>query len=54
MDFYSAYAQGFARVAAITLPVAIGDPATNAERIIEQARAVSASTSPSRCSPSWR
>jgi NAD+ synthase (glutamine-hydrolysing) len=41
VDFYSAYAQGFARVAAITLPVAIGDPATNAERIIEQARAVS-------------
>jgi len=42
VDFYSAYAQGFARVAAITLPVAIGDPATNAQRIIEQARAVSA------------
>ena len=42
MDFYSAYAQGFARVAAITLPVAIGDPATNAERIIEQAQAASA------------
>jgi NAD+ synthase (glutamine-hydrolysing) len=41
VDFYSAYAQGFARVAAITLPVAIGDPATNAERIIEQARAAS-------------
>ncbi|MEO5664719.1 MAG: NAD(+) synthase [Nocardioides sp.] len=41
MDFYSAYAQGFARVAAITLPVAIGDPARNAERIIEQARAAS-------------
>jgi len=41
VDFYSAYAQGFARVAAITLPVAIGDPATNAERVIEQARAAS-------------
>ena len=41
MDFYSAYAQGFARVAAITLPVAIGDPATNAQRIIEQASAAS-------------
>ncbi|QIK76073.1 NAD(+) synthase [Nocardioides piscis] len=39
MDFFSAYAQGFARVAAITLPVAIADPATNAQRIIEQARA---------------
>ncbi|GAB2768353.1 NAD(+) synthase [Nocardioides salsibiostraticola] len=39
MDFYSAYAQGFARVAACTLPVAIADPATNVERILEQARA---------------
>ncbi|CAN5419853.1 NAD(+) synthase [soil metagenome] len=39
MDFYSAYAHGFARVAACTLPVAIADPATNAARIIEQARA---------------
>ncbi len=38
MDFYSAYAQGFARVAACTLPVALADPATNAERILEQAR----------------
>ena len=41
VDFYSAYAQGFARVAAITLPVAIADPATNAQRTIEQARAAS-------------
>ncbi|WP_148615967.1 NAD(+) synthase [Nocardioides rubriscoriae] len=39
MDFYSAYAHGFARVAACTLPVAIADPATNAERVVEQARA---------------
>ena len=39
MDFYSAYAHGFARVAACTLPVAIADPATNAARTIEQARA---------------
>lgn len=38
MDFYSAYAQGFARVAAITVPVAIADPAANAERVIEEAR----------------
>ncbi|MDQ4051610.1 MAG: NAD(+) synthase [Actinomycetota bacterium] len=38
MDFYSAYAHGFARVAACTLPVAVADPATNAQRIIEQAR----------------
>ncbi len=39
MDFYSAYTHGFARVAACTLPVAIADPATNAARIVEQARA---------------
>ncbi len=39
VDFYSAYAHGFARVAAVTLPVALADPATNAERTIEQARA---------------
>lgn len=38
MDFYSAYAQGFARVAAITVPVAIANPAANAERVIEEAR----------------
>ena len=30
MDFTSAYAQGFARVAACTLPVEIADPAANA------------------------
>jgi NAD+ synthase (glutamine-hydrolysing) len=40
VDFYSAYAHGFARVAAVTLPVAIADPATNAARILEQARAL--------------
>ncbi len=39
MDFYSAYAHGFARVAACTLPVAVADPATNAARTVEQARA---------------
>ena len=39
MDFYSAYAQGFARVAACTVPVALADPATNADRVLEQARA---------------
>ncbi len=38
MDFYSAYAHGFARVAACTLPVAIVDPATNAQRVLEQVR----------------
>ncbi|WP_408895784.1 NAD(+) synthase [Nocardioides sp. R1-1] len=40
MDFYSAYAHGFARVAAVTLPLAIADPATNAARTLEQARAL--------------
>jgi NAD+ synthase (glutamine-hydrolysing) len=39
VDFYSAYAQGFARVAACTLPVSIADPAANARAILEQARA---------------
>ena len=38
MDFYSAYAQGFARVAACTVPVAIADPAANAETILTEAR----------------
>ena len=39
MDFYSAYDQGFARVAACTVPVAIADPARNAATVLEQARA---------------
>ncbi len=39
MDFYSAYDQGFARVAACTVPVAIADPAANAATVLEQARA---------------
>ena len=34
MDFRNVYAHGFARVAACTLPVALADPATNAERVI--------------------
>ncbi len=34
MDFRNAYAQGFARVAACTLPVALADPTTNAQRIL--------------------
>ncbi|MGB3761604.1 MAG: NAD(+) synthase [Ornithinimicrobium sp.] len=38
MEFFSAYDQGFARVATCTVPVAIADPATNAARTIEQAR----------------
>ena len=39
MDFFSAYDQGFARVAACTVPVSIADPAANARTILEQARA---------------
>ena len=38
MDFASAYAHGFARVAACAIPVAIADPATNAEAVLAQAR----------------
>lgn len=40
MDFRNAYAHGFARVAACTLPVTMADPAKNAEATIEQARAL--------------
>lgn len=39
MDFYSAYAQGFARIAAVTLPVHLADPVANAAVVLEQARA---------------
>ena len=39
VDFYSAYAHGFARVAACTLPVTLADPAANARAVLEQARA---------------
>ncbi|MCU1537333.1 MAG: synthetase, partial [Humibacillus sp.] len=38
MDFYSAYAQGFARVAACTLPVALADPEANADAVVAQVR----------------
>ena len=41
IEFRSAYDQGFARVAAVTLPVALADPAANAAAIIEQARSLS-------------
>ena len=37
MDFYSAYAQGFARVAACTLMTAIADPRANAQAVLAQA-----------------
>ena len=39
MDFKSAYAHGFARIAACTLPISIADPAANAAVVLEQARA---------------
>ena len=39
-DFLSAYRHGFARVAAATVPVALGDPARNAEATIGQVTAL--------------
>ncbi len=39
MDFNSAYAHGFARIAACTVPVAIADPAANAATVLTEARA---------------
>jgi NAD+ synthase (glutamine-hydrolysing) len=39
VDFNSCYAHGFARVAACTIPVAVADPATNAETVLVEARA---------------
>jgi len=41
VDFYSAYAHGFARVAACTVPVRVADPAANTDAVLEQARACS-------------
>ncbi|GAA1147990.1 NAD(+) synthase [Nocardioides aquiterrae] len=41
VDFYSAYAHGFARVAACTVPIRVADPATNARAVLERARACS-------------
>ncbi len=38
MDFFSAYDQGFARVAACTVPVAVADPATNVAAVLQSAR----------------
>lgn len=38
LPFDSAYRHGFARVAACTIPVAIADPATNADAVLEAAR----------------
>jgi NAD+ synthase (glutamine-hydrolysing) len=39
VEFHALYEQGFARAAACTVPVAIADPATNAEAILAEARA---------------
>ena len=41
LNFFSLYAQGFARVAACTNVLALGDPHLNAERILEAASACS-------------
>ncbi|PWD50785.1 NAD(+) synthase [Serinibacter arcticus] len=41
-DFRNAYRHGFARVAAVTTPVVLADPAANAAAIVEQARALDA------------
>jgi NAD+ synthase (glutamine-hydrolysing) len=38
VEFYSAYAQGFARVAACTMPVALANPEANARTVLEIAR----------------
>jgi NAD+ synthase (glutamine-hydrolysing) len=38
VEFYSAYAQGFARVAACTMPVALADPEANARTVVDIAR----------------
>jgi NAD+ synthase (glutamine-hydrolysing) len=38
VEFWSAYAQGFARVAACTMPVSLADPAANARTVVELAR----------------
>ncbi len=39
MDFTSAYAHGFARVAACTVPIQVADPETNARAVLDEARA---------------
>lgn len=39
MDFTSAYAHGFARVASCTVPVRVADPLTNATAVIDAVRA---------------
>ncbi len=39
VDFHSAYDQGFARIAACTVPVAVADPAANAATVLAEVRA---------------
>jgi NAD+ synthase (glutamine-hydrolysing) len=39
VDFTSAYAHGFARTAACTVPIAVADPATNVQAVLAEARA---------------
>ncbi|MFV0524815.1 MAG: NAD(+) synthase [Acidimicrobiales bacterium] len=39
MDFLSAYAHGYARVAACTIPITVADPAANGRVVAEQVRA---------------
>ena len=41
-EFYSIYSQGMVRVAACTLPVALADPMTNAQRTVDLARELDA------------
>jgi len=38
MDFYSSWAQGFARVAACTVPIVAADPERNADAVLAQVR----------------
>ena len=42
MEFRAAYAQGFARVAAVTLPVTLAEPERNVDATLEQWRACDA------------
>ncbi|WP_295791245.1 NAD(+) synthase [uncultured Microbacterium sp.] len=42
LPFESVYRHGFARVAACTIPVSVGDPAANADAVLESARACDA------------
>ncbi|GAB3602911.1 NAD(+) synthase [Microbacterium aureliae] len=41
LEFDSVYRHGFARIAACTIPVSIADPASNADAVLEAARACS-------------